>query len=91
MIGTLPQNRYRLDTELGRGGMGTVYRAHDTLLDRVVAVKVLNDTSLGTVGRLRLLREAQAVAKLNHPNIVAVHDAGEVDSTPFIVTCHPPR
>ncbi len=80
MIGTTLQNRYRLDAELGHGGMGTVYRAHDTLLDRDVAVKVLNDTGLGTEGRARLLREAQAVAKLNHPNIVAVHDAGEVDS-----------
>ena len=85
MIGTLLQNRYRLDAELGTGGMGMVYRAHDTLLDRDVAVKILNDSSLGTEGRARLLREAQAVAKLNHPNIVAVYDAGEVDSTPFIV------
>ena len=78
MIGTTLQNRYRLDAELGRGGMGTVYRAHDTLLDRDVAVKVLSDTGLGTEGRARLLREAQAAAKLNHPNIVAVYDAGEV-------------
>ena len=93
MIGTLLQNRYRLDAELGHGGIGTVYRAHDTLLDRDVAVKVLNDAGLGTEGRARLLREAQAVAKLNHPNIVAVHDAGEVDpaaapgagGTPFLV------
>ena len=81
MIGTLLQNRYRLDAELGTGGMGTVYRAHDTLLDRDVAVKILNDAGLGTAGRARLLREAQAVAKLNHPNIVAVHDAGEVGGT----------
>ncbi len=50
MIGTLLQNRYRLDAKLGRG-MGTVYRAHDTLLERDVAVKVLNDTGLGTEGR----------------------------------------
>ena len=85
MIGALLQNRYRLDAELGHGGMGTVYRAHDTLLDRDVAVKVLNDTGLGTEGRARLLREAQAVTKLNHPNIVAMYDAGEVEATPFIV------
>jgi tetratricopeptide (TPR) repeat protein len=93
MIGTLLQNRYRLDAELGTGGMGTVYRAHDTLLDRDVAVKILNEAGLGTEGRARLLREAQAVAKLNHPNIVAVYDAGEVDpaaapgvsTTPYIV------
>src|SRR5512137_2524112 len=93
MIGTTLQNRYRLDAELGTGGMGTVYRAHDTLLDRDVAVKVLNDSGLGTEGRARLLREAQAVARLNHPNIVSLFDAGEADpapapgagSTPFIV------
>ena len=82
MIGALLQNRYRLDTELGTGGMGTVYRAHDMLLDRDVAVKVLSDAGLGTEGRARLLREAQAVAKLNHPNIVAVYDAGVVRARP---------
>ncbi len=85
MIGATLQNRYRLDAELGRGGMGVVYRAHDTLLDRAVAVKVLSESRLGTEGRARLLREARAAAQLNHPNIVAIHDAGEVDGTPFIV------
>ncbi len=85
MINALLNQRYRLDAELGHGGMGTVYHARDTLLDRDVAVKVLNETGLGTEGRVRLLREAQAVARLNHPNIVAVHDAGEVDGVPFIV------
>ena len=85
MIGTTLQNRYRLDAELGRGGMGTVYRAHDTLLDRDVAVKVLSTSGLGTEGRTRLLREAQAAAKLNHPNIVAVYDVGEADGAPFVV------
>ncbi len=81
-------NRYRLDSELGRGGMGVVYRAHDTLLDRDVAVKVLSDSGLGAEGRARLLREAQAVAKLNHPNIIAIYDvagAAEADGVPFIV------
>jgi len=65
--------------------MGTVYRAHDTLLNRAVAVKVLSETGLGTEGRARLLREAQAAAQLNHPNIVSVYDAGEADDQPFIV------
>jgi predicted ATPase len=93
MIGTLFSDRYRLDAELGRGGMGVVYRAHDTVLGRDVALKVLTGpafspgggTEPGTEGRARLLREARAVAQLDHPNIIAVHDAGEVDSVPFIV------
>jgi tetratricopeptide (TPR) repeat protein len=91
MIGTLLNERYCLDAELGRGGMGVVYRAHDTLLDRHVAVKVLSATRLGTDGRARLLREAQAAAGLNHPNIVSVYDAGEAqlpdraDNLPFVV------
>ena len=84
-------DRYRLGEILGRGGMGTVYRAHDTVLKRNVAVKLLSATGLGTEGKARMLREAQSVAALNHPNIVAVYDAGEADlgvsgaSTPFVV------
>lgn len=85
MIGQTLQNRYRLDSELGRGGMGVVYRAHDMLLNRAIAVKLLSNSGLGTAGKVRLLAEARAAAKLNHPNIVAVHDAGEVDDNPFIV------
>jgi tetratricopeptide (TPR) repeat protein len=85
MIGSLLNDRYRIDAELGRGGMGAVYRAHDTVLDRDVAVKLLSQSGLGTEGRERMLREAQAIAKLNHPNIVQVFDAGELDQTPFIV------
>ncbi len=85
MIGTTLQNRYRLDAELGRGGIGVIYRAHDTLLDRDVAVKVLSDPTLSAESRARLLREAQAAAQLNHPNIVSIYDAGEVGDVPFIV------
>lgn len=77
MLGEILQDRYRLDSELGRGGMGVIYHAHDMLLDRPVALKVLSDPALGTEGRARLLREAQAAAQLNHPNIVIIHDAGE--------------
>ncbi len=83
--GTPFQQRYRLGAELGRGRMGMVYRARDTLLDRAVAVKMLSQTALGTEGRARLLREAQATARLNHPNIVSVYDAGETEGIPFIV------
>ncbi len=59
--------------------MGVVYHAHDLLLDRDVAVKLLSQTNLGTEGRARLLREAQAAARLNHPNIVSVYDIGFAD------------
>ncbi|MCK4314791.1 MAG: protein kinase, partial [Anaerolineae bacterium] len=85
MIGTVLDERYRLDSELGRGGIGVIYRAHDTLLDRDVAVKVLSDSTLSAESRARLLREAQAAAQLNHPNIVSIYDAGEVGDVPFIV------
>lgn len=65
--------------------MGTVYRAHDTLLERDVALKILSKAGLGTEGRTRLLHEARAAAQLNHPNIVSVYDAGEDQGTSFIV------
>ena len=83
--GSLLQERYRLQAELGRGGMAVVYRARDQLLDRDVAIKVVHRTDLGEQHRERLLREARLAARLNHPNIVSVHDAGQVDGTPYIV------
>jgi serine/threonine protein kinase/tetratricopeptide (TPR) repeat protein len=78
-------DRYRIESEIGQGGMGTVYRGHDTRLDRDVAIKLLSKTSIGTEGRQRLLREAQSVASLNHNNIITVYDAGEADGSPFII------
>src|SRR5262245_14984348 len=83
--GTVLRDRYRLDDELGRGGMGVVYRATDLELQRQVAVKILSATSTQIDGRERLLREARATAALNHPHIVAVHDVGETDGKPFLV------
>jgi len=85
MSAELLNDRYRLEAEIGRGGMGAVYRAYDTLLDRAVAVKVLSKASVGSQGRERLLREAKAAAKLNHPNIVSVYDAGTSDGIGFVV------
>lgn len=82
---TVLNDRYRLGAELGRGGMGTVHRAHDTLLEREVAIKVLRKAGSGGGPHAHLLREAQVIAKLNHPNIVQVHDAGELNGAPFIV------
>ncbi|HEU4835170.1 MAG TPA: protein kinase [Pyrinomonadaceae bacterium] len=83
--GTILRERYRLDSELGRGGMGTVYRATDLELQREVAVKVLSATAQNTDARERLIREARAAAALNHPHIVTIHDVGEVSGFPFLV------
>jgi len=85
MIEPLLQNRYRIEGEIGRGGMGTVFRAYDTLLERPVAIKILKQSDLDRESKSRLLREAQAVARLNHPHIVAVYDAGEEGGIPYIV------
>lgn len=71
------QGRYHLDEVIGRGGMGIVYQAQDTLLAREVAVKILQPGHLGTEGRVHWLHEAQTIARLNHPNVLTVYDAGE--------------
>ncbi len=83
--GALLRERYRLDGEIGRGGMGIVYRATDLELMREVAVKVLPDTLSSPDARRRLLREARAAAALNHPHIISVHDVGEAEGVPFLV------
>jgi serine/threonine protein kinase len=77
--------RYRVVGKLGRGGMGIVYRATDTVLDRVVAFKVLPETLKENPQALKnFLREAKSAAQLNHPNIVTVYDAGEQDGAYYI-------
>src|SRR5450432_1186550 len=77
--------RYVVLDLVGQGGMGEVYAAYDPELDRKVAVKVLRWLLwLSPHGRERLLREAQAIAKLSHPNVVVVHDVGTVDDHVFI-------
>jgi serine/threonine protein kinase len=76
--------RYRIVSRLGAGGMGVVYRAHDAQLDREVALKLLRVGEDGTEGRSRMLREAKAAAKIRHPNVVTVYDAGEVFGRVFI-------
>jgi len=88
--GTLntPQSRpgrYKVVGELGRGGMGIVYKAQDSVLDRTVAFKVLPDALRDNPQALKnFLREAKSAAKLNHPNIVTVFDAGEQDGRYYI-------
>ncbi len=77
--------RYRLERVLGRGGMGTVYAAHDDVLGRDVAVKVLDLTSADTTAMARFAFEARTLASLQHPHIVAVHDFGTDASTAWLV------
>jgi len=80
-LGTLIGGRYRLDAEIGRGGMSTVYRAFDTVLERPVAIKLMHREIASDSDQLeRFRREARSVARLNHPHIVTVIDAGEEPS-----------
>ena len=85
LIGRL-LGHYRIVEQIGAGGMGVVYRAHDERLDRDVAIKVLPDEVVGDPDRLRRFeREAKVVAHLDHPNILAIHDFGSEDSVAYAV------
>jgi serine/threonine protein kinase/tetratricopeptide (TPR) repeat protein len=75
---------YRILSLLGRGGMGTVYKARDSRLERDVAIKLLDALTEGTL-RVRFEREARAASALNHPNICSVYDVGEFEGHPFLV------
>ena len=78
--------RYRIDSKLGEGGMGVVYKAHDTSLDRLVAIKVLAaDKISDPLRKQRFVQEARAASALNHPGIVTVHDVASDDGIDFIV------
>jgi serine/threonine protein kinase/tetratricopeptide (TPR) repeat protein len=79
-------SHYRIISPLGAGGMGEVYLAEDTRLGRRVAIKFLPEESIADeLAKKRLIREAQAAATLDHPNICAIHEVGEEDSRSFIV------
>jgi hypothetical protein len=78
--------RYRLLSVIGRGGMGTVYRAHDTLIGRDVAIKVLpNELGADREYQQRFRREAITAARLNEPHIIPIHDTGEIDGRLYLV------
>ena len=78
---------YEVLGALGAGGMGEVYRAHDTRLGRDVAIKVMPASFAQDADRLRRFhQEARTVAALNHPNILAIFDTGEFEDTPYLVT-----
>jgi eukaryotic-like serine/threonine-protein kinase len=77
---------YEIVGSLAAGGMGEVYQARDTRLGRLVAIKVVSDElAADHTASERLTREARLTSLLNHPNIVTVHDVGEVDGRPYIV------
>src|SRR6516164_10554447 len=80
-------SHYRIVDQIGAGGMGVVYLAHDEQLDRDVAIKVLYPGSLADErARKRFRKEALALAKLNHPNIATVHEFGNQNDVDFLVT-----
>jgi len=81
----LQNGRYAILKRLGEGGRGVVYKARDTVLNRVVAVKMLKGEVLSEEAYSRFIREAQVVAKLNHPNIVSIYDIGKEDEKQFFV------
>ncbi|HEY8624932.1 MAG TPA: protein kinase [Solirubrobacteraceae bacterium] len=86
LLGTTLSGRYRLEARIGAGGMSTVYRATDEVLERQVAVKLMNREVATDSDQLeRFRREARAVAQLSHPHIVGVIDAGEDEGRPYIV------
>ena len=78
--------KYQVLERIGRGGMGTIFKAHDPILDRPVALKVIStEIEVTDELRARFFREAQACARLSHPNIVTVYDMGEDDGRLYIV------
>ncbi|HQR18977.1 MAG TPA: serine/threonine-protein kinase, partial [Gemmatimonadales bacterium] len=78
-------DRYRIERELGQGGMARVYLAHDLKHDREVAIKVLREDLAETLGRSRFLREIRLAAALNHPHILPLYDSGEADGFLYFV------
>jgi len=77
---------YRIIKPIGRGGMGVVYLGHDTLIQRPVAIKFISISSSSPETKQRFLIEARAVARLQHPCIVTIYRAGEIDGHPYIVS-----
>lgn len=85
MIGQTISERYYIEKEIGHGAFGTVFRARDSRLPRLVAIKVLDRAGTSPELQTRFLREAEALARLNHPNIVTIYDTGTIDAHPYLV------
>ncbi|KIG15120.1 High-affnity carbon uptake protein Hat/HatR [Enhygromyxa salina] len=88
MLGRAPQparvDRFVLDRKLGSGGMGTVWRAHDEQLNRAIALKFLRSERAGALAERRMFEEAQALAKISHPNVIPVYDVGRHEGRVWI-------
>src|SRR5689334_12537611 len=84
-LSTALAGRYRIDRELGQGGMATVYLAHDLRHERKVAIKVLRPDLAAAIGADRFVREIRTIAALQHPHILGLIDSGEVQGTAYYV------
>ena len=86
MVGKIISNHYKIIKKLGEGGMGVVYKAQDTKLDRLVALKFLpaHLTSSDT-DKARFLQEARAASAINHPNVCVIYDIQEYEDNRFII------
>jgi serine/threonine protein kinase len=86
VIGSVIQDRYKVERKIGEGGFATVYRGFHNKLKRPVAIKVLKEEYLTNEGiKVRFLREAESMARLSHPNIVTVYDQGEYKGQPYFI------
>ncbi|MEM6797009.1 MAG: serine/threonine-protein kinase, partial [Acidobacteriota bacterium] len=85
MLGSVLSERYEITGELGRGGMGVVYRAIDPLLNREVAVKMLSESRVHRDAERRIENEARTIARLEHPAIVPIHDLGRHRGALYLV------
>ncbi len=85
MIGIVINEKYKVEKKIGKGGFGVVYRAFDQNLKRPVAIKLLNRIGVEEDFKKRFFREAESLAKMNHPNIVTVYDCGELNQQPYLV------
>src|SRR5690606_10558485 len=75
---------YRIESEIGRGGMGVVYKAVQTALGRTVALKMILEGHGQGEARMRFFSEAEAMARFQHPNIVQIYEVGEAEGRPFL-------
>src|SRR5208337_2171400 len=86
MVGQILGGRYEIIARLGSGGMSHVYQARDTILNRIVTVKILRSDLAEDKDFMRRFQvEAQAVASLSHPNIVSIYDVGQENGLPYLV------